>query len=80
MTRPALPYVAATGVVEVLGYWCFAFAARESIAVASVLSSMFAPIAAIAAYVVFRERLSRRQVLGIALVVAGVSVLGLLQA
>lgn len=80
MTRAALPFVAATGVVEVLGYWCFAFAARESIAVASVLSSMFAPIAAVAAYVVFRERLSRRQIVGIALVVVGVSALGLLQA
>jgi drug/metabolite transporter (DMT)-like permease len=80
MSRAALPFVAATGVVEVLGYWCFAFAARESIALASVLSSMFAPIAAVAAYVVFRERLSRRQIVGIALVVCGVAALGILQA
>ena len=80
MSRAALPYVVATGVAEVLGYWCFAFAARESIALASVLSSMFAPIAAVAAYVVFRERLSRRQVVGIALVVCGVAALGFLQA
>jgi drug/metabolite transporter (DMT)-like permease len=80
MSRAALPFVAATGVAEVIGYWCFAFAARESIALASVLSSMFAPIAAVAAYVVFRERLSRRQVIGIALVVCGVAALGLLQA
>lgn len=80
MSRAALPFVAATGVVEVLGYWCFAFAARESIALASVLSSMFAPIAAVAAYVVFRERLSRRQIVGIALVVCGVAALGFLQA
>ena len=56
-----------------------AFAARESIAVASVLSSMFAPIAAVAAYVVFRERLSRRQIVGIAAVVVGVAALGLIQ-
>jgi len=80
ISRAALPYVLATGVAEVLGYWCFAFAARESIALASVLSSMFAPIAAVAAYVVFRERLSRRQVVGIALVVCGVAALGFLQA
>ena len=80
MSRAGLPFVAATGVVEVLGYWCFAFAARESIALASVLSSMFAPIAAVAAYVVFRERLSRRQIVGIALVVGGVAALGILQA
>jgi drug/metabolite transporter (DMT)-like permease len=80
MSRAGLPFVAATGVVEVLGYWCFAFAARESIALASVLSSMFAPIAAVAAYVVFRERLSPRQIVGIALVVGGVAALGILQA
>ena len=59
ISRAALPFVVTTGVVEVLGYWFFALAARESIALASVLSSMFAPIAAVAAYVVFRERLSR---------------------
>ncbi len=79
VSRVAVPFVVATGVVEVLGYWCFAFAARESIAVASVLSSMFAPIAAVAAYVVFRERLSRRQIVGIAAVVVGVAALGLIQ-
>ncbi len=80
ISRAALPFVVTTGVVEVLGYWFFALAARESIALASVLSSLFAPIAAVAAYVVFRERLSRRQVVGIALVVGGVTALGIVQA
>ncbi len=79
LTRAALPYVVATGVAEMVGFWSFAIGAREEIAVASVLSSMFAPISAIAAFVVFRERLSRRQIVGIALVVAGVVGLGLLQ-
>ena len=40
---------------------------------------MFAPLAAVAAFVVFRERLGRRQVAGIVLVVVGVTALGLLQ-
>ena len=46
----------------------------------SVLASMFAPIAAVAAYVLFRERLVRRQVAGIVLVVAGIGLLGALGA
>ena len=68
MTRAALPFVVATGIAEVVGFSFFTLGAREGIAVASVLSSMFAPIAAIAAFVVFRERLGRRQIVGIALV------------
>jgi drug/metabolite transporter (DMT)-like permease len=57
----------------------FTLGAREGIAVASVLSSMFAPIAAIAAFVVFRERLGRRQIVGIVLIAAGVAALGFIQ-
>jgi multidrug transporter EmrE-like cation transporter len=40
---------------------------------------MFAPIAAVAAFVVFQERLIRRQIVGIATIVVGVAGLGLLQ-
>ncbi len=80
MTRAAVPFVVATGLAEVVGFSLFSLGAREGIAVASVLASMFAPIAAIAAYVVFRERLGRRQILGIALVVCGVTALGIVQA
>lgn len=79
MTRAALPFVVATGIAEVVGFVSFTIGAREGIAVASVLSSMFAPVAAIAAFVVFRERLGRRQIAGIALVVCGVAGLGILQ-
>lgn len=79
MTRAALPFVVATGIAEVVGFWSFSLGAREGIAVASVLSSMFAPVAAIAAFVVFRERLDRRQIAGIALIALGVAALGLVQ-
>ena len=79
MTRAALPFVVATGIAEVVGFSLFTLGAREGIAVASVLSSMFAPIAAIAAFVVFRERLGRRQIAGIVLIAVGVAALGFIQ-
>ena len=57
MTRQALPLVLVAGVFEVLGFALFAFGARHGIAISAVLSSQFAAIAAVAAYVLFRERL-----------------------
>ncbi|MEK6720113.1 MAG: EamA family transporter [Chloroflexota bacterium] len=78
MTRRALPLVGAAGVAEVAGTVSLAFGARESIAVASVMASQFAAIAAIAAVILFRERLSRIQVLGIATIAVGVALLSIL--
>ena len=43
----------------------------------SVLSSQFAPIAAIMAYVLFKERLGRAQILGVVVLVGGVTALTL---
>jgi drug/metabolite transporter (DMT)-like permease len=80
ITREALPLVLVAGVGEVLGFALFAFGARHGIAVSAVLSSQFAAIAAIAAYLLFRERLSTLQLTGVAVIVAGVSVLGGVQA
>ena len=40
---------------------------------------MFAPVSAVAAFVVFRERLAPRQIAGIVVIVAGVVGLGILQ-
>ena len=76
LTRVALPYVVACGIVEITGLTAFSIGASVNIAVTAVLASMFAPIAAIAAFVLFGERLARRQVAGIALVVAGIGLLG----
>jgi drug/metabolite transporter (DMT)-like permease len=76
--RAGLKYVLAIGLVEVIGLTSFSIGARQDIAVTSVLGSMFAPMAAIAAFVLFKERLARRQVVGIALVVAGIALLGAL--
>ena len=43
--------------------------------IAAVLGSQFAAIAAVVAYLLFGERLSRTQVLGVVLIVGGVSAL-----
>lgn len=78
--RAALPYVILTGVSETAGYSLYAIGASHDIALTAVLGSMFAPTAAVAAFVLFRERLARRQVAGIVLVVIGIAVLAILTA
>ena len=75
MNRQAAPLVVAMGVTEVIGTTVFSIGARDDIVVTSVLSSQFAPIAAIVAYLLFKERLDRLQLVGVAIVVAGVAVL-----
>jgi drug/metabolite transporter (DMT)-like permease len=80
LTRRAAPLIAAAGLCEVLGFVSFTLGARDGIAVAAVLASQFAAIAAIVAFVLFGERLARVQVAGVAAIVAGVGVLSALQA
>jgi drug/metabolite transporter (DMT)-like permease len=75
MRREALPYVVAGGLCEVLGFASYAVGARHGLAVSAVLASQFAAIAAVVGYLVFAERLARVQVLGVATIVVGVSVL-----
>ena len=80
LTRPALPLVVTAGIAEVVGFALFAVGSRHGVAVAAVLASQFAAIAAVAAYFVFRERLTRVQVAGVATIVISVAVLTVLQA
>jgi drug/metabolite transporter (DMT)-like permease len=80
LTRPALPLVVTAGIAEVVGFALFAVGSRHGVAVAAVLASQFAAIAAVAAYFLFRERLTRVQVAGVATIVIGVAVLTALQA
>jgi drug/metabolite transporter (DMT)-like permease len=75
VTRVALPLVVIAGVGEVLGSMLSAWGSRESIAITAVMGSQFAAFAAVAAYFLFGERLGRLQVAGVALIVAGVTVL-----
>lgn len=80
MTRRALPWVLLSGCCEVGGAAAFAIGARHGLAVSAVLASQFATVAVISGAVLFRERLARRQVSGIAAVAIGVGVLSALQA
>lgn len=75
VTRRALPLVIVAGVGEVIGSTAAAWAATDSIPISAVLGSQFAAIAAVVAYLLFGERLSRSQVLGVILIVAGVTAL-----
>jgi drug/metabolite transporter (DMT)-like permease len=80
LTRRALPLVLGAGVCEVVGFASFAIGAREGVAVASVMASQFAVVAAVAAFLLFNERLGRIQLLGVVVVVVGVAALSALQA
>ena len=72
LVSPRLGRIAmAAGVFEVLGILSFAWGARDGIAITSVMSSQFAALAALGAFLLFRERLVRRQVLGVAVLASG---------
>ncbi|TML20350.1 MAG: DMT family transporter [Actinobacteria bacterium] len=75
LTRRALPLVVASGLAEVVGFASFAFGARHGIAVSAVLASQFAAVAAVGAYLLFGERPGRLQLIGVAMILAGVAVL-----
>jgi drug/metabolite transporter (DMT)-like permease len=80
LPRATWPYILVTGCAEVGGYSLYAIGAHEDIALTAVLASMFAPLAAVAAFVLFRERLAPRQIAGIALAVVGIAILGVVTA
>ena len=79
LTRAALPFVVASGLCEVAGFASYALGSRHGIAVAAVLASQFAAVAAVAAYLLFHERLSRLQLTGVVAIAAGVAALTALQ-
>jgi drug/metabolite transporter (DMT)-like permease len=78
LTRRALPLVVAAGAAEVLGVLSYAIGARHNLPVAAVLAAQFAALTAVAAYFIHGQRLSRRQLAGLAAVVAGVTLLAAL--
>lgn len=80
LTREAVPYVVVSGVAEVVGFVSYAIGARHGIAIAAVLASQFAAIAAVGAAVLFKERLTRVGVAGVVVIAAGVAVVSALQA
>lgn len=80
LTRAALPLLIIAGVGEILGSTASAWGARESIPIVAVMGSQFAAISAVAAFLLFGERLARVQVGGVVLIIIGVTVLAGAQA
>jgi drug/metabolite transporter (DMT)-like permease len=80
LTRRALPLVVSSGVAEVLGFYSYTYGARHGIAIAAVLGSQVGTLAAVGAFFLFGERLTRRQVLGVSTVLVGVACLSALRA
>ncbi len=78
--RAAVPLVVLSGFCELLGFASFTIGSRHGIAVTAVLASQFGAISALAAFVLFRERLARLQLAGVAMIVLGVAVLASLRA
>jgi drug/metabolite transporter (DMT)-like permease len=80
LTRAAVPYVVGSGIAEVVGFASYAIGARHDIAIAAVLASQFAALAAIGAAVLFKERLTRTGVAGVIVIAIGVAVVSALNA
>lgn len=80
ISRRALPLVVVSGVLEALGSALYVTGAHASPATAAVLSSQFAAIAAVSAFILFGERLGRVQAVGIVTVVVGVTALAIIRA
>jgi len=79
LPRAAVPFVLAGGSCEVIGIASYTIGARHGIAVSAVLASQFGALAALAGFFLFRERLTRLQVVGVAAIAVGVAVLTGLQ-
>jgi drug/metabolite transporter (DMT)-like permease len=80
ITREAAPFLVLVGLAEVVGVATFALGARDSAPIVSVIASQFAGIAAIAAFLIYGERLSRVQVAGVIVIAVGVALLAALRA
>jgi drug/metabolite transporter (DMT)-like permease len=80
LTRQAAPLVAASGVLEVVGFVFFVEGAGHSLAVTSVLASQFAVVATLISVAVLGERMLPRQIAGVTLIAVGVASVALAQA
>jgi drug/metabolite transporter (DMT)-like permease len=79
-SREVAPLLVVSGVAEVIGFVSFVVGARHGIAIAAVLGSQFAALAAIAAFLFFGERLRRVQIAGVCAIAIGVAMLAVLRA
>jgi drug/metabolite transporter (DMT)-like permease len=79
LTRRTLPMVVVIGTFEVFGNALFVVGTGESIAITAVLASQFAAITAIAAFMVFKERLTSKQGSGVVAIAICVAALTLVR-
>lgn len=80
LTREAVPLVTLIGFCELAGTAAYATGAQESVAIAAVLVSQFAALAAVIAFFVYGERLTLRQRSGVVAIALGVALLAALRA
>jgi len=67
-------WIVPCGLLDVTGYVAFVYGAQKELAVAAVAASQYAAMAAIAGILLFGERISRRQLAGITVLVVSVGV------
>ncbi len=70
--RPGLWFALVAGLCESVGFLGFLWGASDGIAVAAVMATQYATIATLLSWILLRERLSRLQLAGIAVVIVGV--------
>jgi drug/metabolite transporter (DMT)-like permease len=75
LSRRAAPLIVIVALGEVLGNVAYVIGARESIAIAAVIASQYAAVGAVAAFFIFRERLSPPQRAGVVAIAVGVAIL-----
>lgn len=78
INRRVLPLVGVAAAAEVVGFASYAWGSHRQIAIPAVLASEYAALAAAGAFMVFGERLGRRQLGGLGIVALGVALLGAL--
>jgi uncharacterized membrane protein len=79
LERAVLPAVATSAVLEVVGFASYVWGSRSGLSIAAVLASQFAAIATAGAWVLFREHLDRRQLVGLAIIATGIGALAVFQ-
>ena len=75
ITRAGTPALLLAACSEVGGFCLYSYASHRSLAIAAVLGSLFAAFAVVGAAVLFGERMKRRQLFGVVIIVVGVAVL-----
>ena len=75
LPRSLIPWVVATSALDLGGYAFFLLGAQHGVAIAAVLASQYAIVAVIGGLLVYRERLTPLQGLGVLTTMVGVAML-----